>query len=362
MGAVGEFDGKRYVDVGNVGNFGFYDSFTLSAWINPAAGSGTIVSRANDEAEGKGFGLVLKDGHLSASLVQRWLDDGVRIESEEPVPLNRWSHVSLTYDGSRLASGVRLYLDGRPLRTKVDLDYMNQPFDAKQPLRIGGGLGPENRFRGQIAEVRVYRRALSPEEVAVLAVPEPVSQPRAGAGRPAHSRRRRQSCARVSSSNTRRKTIRAAHKNVLDLREQRERLIDSFPTVMVMQDSATPRETHVLAARRLRPAGRESGARRAGCVAACSPRPAEQPPGVGALAGGSREPADRARGGEPSLADGFRRGAGEDRGRLRLAGRVAVESGIARLAGDGICEQRLEHEGPAEDHRDECDLSDSRRR
>src|SRR4029077_2219315 len=169
-GAVGEFDGKRYVDVGNVGNFGFYDSFTLSASINPAIGSGTIVSHANDEAEGKGFGLVLKNGHLSASLVQRWLDDGVRIESEEPVPLNRWSHVSLTYDGSRLASGVRLYLDGRLLHTKANLDYMNQPFDAKQPLRIGGGLGPENRFRGQIAEVRMYRRALTPEEVSVLAV------------------------------------------------------------------------------------------------------------------------------------------------------------------------------------------------
>jgi hypothetical protein len=34
---------------------------------------------------------------------------------------------------------------------------------------------------------------------------------------------------------------------VLDLREQRDRLVDSFPTVMVMQDSAMPRETHVLA-------------------------------------------------------------------------------------------------------------------
>ena len=65
------------------------------------------------------------------------------------MPLNQWSHVALTYDGSRLASGVRLYLDGRPLRTKVDLDYMNQPFDVKQPLRIGGGLGAGNRFRGQ---------------------------------------------------------------------------------------------------------------------------------------------------------------------------------------------------------------------
>ena len=96
--------------LGNVGNFGFYDSFTLSAWINPAAGSGTIVSRANDEAEGKGLALLLKNGHLSASLVQRWLDDGVRVESEEPVPLNRWSHVSLTYDGSRLAGGVRIFI------------------------------------------------------------------------------------------------------------------------------------------------------------------------------------------------------------------------------------------------------------
>ena len=63
----------------------------------------------------------------------------------------------LTYDGSRLACGVRLYLDGRALRTKVHLDYMNQPFDVKQPLRIGGGLGAAHRFRGRIAGVRVYR-------------------------------------------------------------------------------------------------------------------------------------------------------------------------------------------------------------
>ena len=63
---------------------------------------------------------------------------------------------------------------------------MNQPFDAKQPLRIGGGLGAANRFRGQIAEVRVYRRALSAEEVAVLAVGEPVSRHRADAAARAH--------------------------------------------------------------------------------------------------------------------------------------------------------------------------------
>ena len=171
---VGVFDGKRYVEVGNVGNFGFYDSFTLSAWINPGAGTGTILSRALDEPEGKGFGLFLKDGHLAANLIQRWLDDGVRLESEATVPLNRWSHVILTYDGSRLASGVQLYLNGRPLKTKVDLDYLNQPFDVKQPLRIGAGFGPANRFQGRISRVRVYRSAMTAEEAAVLAVAESI--------------------------------------------------------------------------------------------------------------------------------------------------------------------------------------------
>jgi hypothetical protein len=37
-----------------------------------------------------------------------------------------------------------------------------------------------------------------------------------------------------------------AHRELLDLRDQRDRLIESFPTVMVMQDSPVPRETHVL--------------------------------------------------------------------------------------------------------------------
>ena len=40
--------------------------------------------------------------------------------------------------------------------------------------------------------------------------------------------------------------MKSAWKNLLDLREERQRMIDSFPTVMVMQDSASARETHLL--------------------------------------------------------------------------------------------------------------------
>ena len=40
--------------------------------------------------------------------------------------------------------------------------------------------------------------------------------------------------------------MREARKRVLDLDRQRERMVASFPTVMVMQESPTPRETHLL--------------------------------------------------------------------------------------------------------------------
>lgn len=245
MAQAGDFDGKRYIDAGNVGNFGFYDSFTLSAWINPAVSTGAIVSRAVDEPEGRGWTFSLQDGHLQGNLVLRWLDDGVRLESEETVPLNRWSHVALTYDGSRLASGVHLYLDGRELKTKVNLDYMNQPFDVKQPLRIGAGFGPANRFQGRIAQVRIYRTALSSEDTAALAVPEPVSRlaevPVAQRSAAQASKLRRAFLDQYAPEN-----IRAASKQLLDLEQQRARLIDTFPTVMVMQDMPVPRETHLL--------------------------------------------------------------------------------------------------------------------
>jgi hypothetical protein len=245
MGRAAEFDGNAYVDLGDIGNFGFYDSFTLSAWINPSAPSGTILSRTLEEPEAKGWSLVLKDGRLSASLVQRWLDDGVRVETDAVVPIDHWSHVCLTYDGSRLASGVRLYLDGQPLKTKVGLDYMNQPFDVKQPLRIAGGFGPGNRFRGRIAGVRIYRAALEAEDVAMLALPDSVSTVSAvpESGRSSAQARKLRLCFldRYAPDE-----VRTAWQHLLDLLDARARLVEGFPTVMVMQDSAPRRETHVL--------------------------------------------------------------------------------------------------------------------
>ena len=81
------------------------------------------------------------DGKLQVNLVNRWLDDCLRIETKAPIPSDDWVHVGFTYDGTRLASGLRIYVNGRSVELNVIRDEMNQEIKSKEPLRVGRGLG-----------------------------------------------------------------------------------------------------------------------------------------------------------------------------------------------------------------------------
>jgi len=245
LGQGAQFDGRRFLDGGDAANFGFYDQFTLAAWIHPTAASGAVLTRTQDLPEGDGWGLLLKDGKVQLNLVQRWLDDALRVETADALPLNRWSHVLVSYDASRVAGGVRFYVNGRAQKLKPLLDELNQPFTVKEPLRIGAGGGPENRFRGWIDEVRVYRRALSPEEAAVVAFADSINAIAAlsaGARLPAQTDKLRWCYLERFAPEPWRQTW----QKLVHLRRERARFLESLPTVMVMQEQETPRDTFLL--------------------------------------------------------------------------------------------------------------------
>src|SRR5262249_5517099 len=63
IGRAAGFDGRRYLDAGDVANFGFYDKFSIAAWLFPKGNEGGgIVSRMNDTAMAEGFSLHLEKG------------------------------------------------------------------------------------------------------------------------------------------------------------------------------------------------------------------------------------------------------------------------------------------------------------
>src|SRR5262249_25580083 len=155
---------------------GFTDKFSLSAWIHPQDGeAGTILSRMVNTDRAQGYALAVKGGHLHVHLSQRWLDDANHAHTREKLTPGRWQQVVRTCDGTRLASGVKLYVNGVPQQLEVLLDDLNQEFKTKQPLRIGWGGERGRLFRGLIDEVRVYDDWLLPEDAALLATVEPIS-------------------------------------------------------------------------------------------------------------------------------------------------------------------------------------------
>jgi hypothetical protein len=249
LGRAIELDGKAYVDAGDVAKFGFYDKFTLAAWVRPQAADGAVVSRTvdSDEEEDyghRGYGLYLKDAKVQANLVLRWLDDALRVETKNTLPLNQWRHVLMSYDGSRLASGIKIYFDGVEQELTVLLDEMNQEFRVSNPLRIGAA-GAKMRFRGAIDDVRVYGRALTPAQAAIVASAQSANEIAAidAASRTQAQTDKLRLCFLEQYAP---EEVRASWRQLQQLRREREELTESFPTVMVMQEREERRDTHLL--------------------------------------------------------------------------------------------------------------------
>ncbi len=96
---------------------------------------------------------------------------GIKVASTDPLPLDgQWRHIFFTYDGSGRAAGVKLFVDGRPITTRVVSDNLNHAsIRTEAPMQLGWrypDAGPAKDTRYQ--DIRLYQRPLSPAEVSRL--------------------------------------------------------------------------------------------------------------------------------------------------------------------------------------------------
>lgn len=217
--------------------FGYEDRFTLALRFTPQSPHGVLFHRMNDtENYTEGYGVNLHDGHLEIHFAVRRLDDAIRVKSKQKLPLGRSTHLAITYDGSRLAQGVRLYLDGQPAELEIELDALNQDFKRPGKITFGAGAGWPHPFVGTMQEFRSYAEALSPAEAALLALDTPLAQ------LPPQSPLLRQAFFALAAT----PDLRAAWQSLRQAEKQHAAFLRSIPTVMVMQEPATPGPTHVL--------------------------------------------------------------------------------------------------------------------
>ncbi|MDZ4687303.1 MAG: DUF1553 domain-containing protein [Planctomycetaceae bacterium] len=160
------FDGGRHVEASSVP----WDSdaaWSLSTWLRFTGPSsvGCVLSCTEQEGDRRGWDVLWRKGYLIVNLVHRWGADAIEVWTTEPASANRWHHLVVTYDGSRRAAGLHIYLDGEPQELRVQQDALSGTIRSAAPWRLGRrdqGLG----FYGQLDEFRAFQRVLSPAEVA----------------------------------------------------------------------------------------------------------------------------------------------------------------------------------------------------
>jgi uncharacterized protein (TIGR03382 family) len=165
------FDGTN--DVVNVANFGTFNRVTVSVWIRRVAGGPagrqTIVSYKESSVGGFVLSLNESNGTFNPRL---WVHNGGWVFAEEALAIaaDTWVHLAGVYNGTN----ILLYRDGTQVASTAAAGNMTT---GVGPIGIGARSSfDQHWFPGNIDDVRIYARALTPEEIAVLAdgVPEPV--------------------------------------------------------------------------------------------------------------------------------------------------------------------------------------------
>jgi parallel beta-helix repeat protein len=149
-----EFDGDGdYVELPSILGI---TGFSLEAWINVKDyNHGRIIGRDSNQILWK-----INDNGLQGFIVKV---DGNQYgwnRSSSAVPKNEWHHVAVTYDSSD--GGCAFFLDGQPDGSGIIVSGGGD-VDDRTIAYIGTGGGYD--FNGTIDEVRIYNRALTPEEI-----------------------------------------------------------------------------------------------------------------------------------------------------------------------------------------------------
>ena len=112
------------------------------------------------EHEGKAFCSTLPSGKIFS------FQAGCNVLSPDPLG-DRWHHIVAVKSKDRLI----LYIDGRESARSVPFDPSSFDLDNNIPLKIGFGAG--DYFNGEMADLRIYNRTLTIDEIKFLSNPKP---------------------------------------------------------------------------------------------------------------------------------------------------------------------------------------------
>jgi hypothetical protein len=228
----------------DVGWYDRTDPFSIDFWFYVGAQyeNVPVLNHLSEQNSGRtGYRLTIDHGKLWASLAHSPPANMIAIETDDALPVGAWSHLTLTYDGSSRAAGLKLYVNGAPATTHVEHDHLTRtilPFSTGDVFDPFQGLAFGTRFREKapvgsgIDELKLFSRDLTPVEVAFL------QDEQRAVARPANE------LAELLVATDAK--VQAARKSLTAARAKENELATAMPQVLVMGDAPQPIPTFVL--------------------------------------------------------------------------------------------------------------------
>ena len=155
-----------YVEVADAVTLNPTSALSIEAWIKPdsfgtTAFSNYIVGKDDWSVSSAGYCLRCGAGGELSFNFSNGVGTWEEALSTSVIPIGSWSHVAATFDGTKLT----LYINGVQAGT---LSYTGSIYSSTYPIRIGAvpfTLGGTRLFSGNIDQVEIWNKALTPNEV-----------------------------------------------------------------------------------------------------------------------------------------------------------------------------------------------------
>ncbi len=235
-------EAKGWIEYGDKFGFEGNQPFSVSSWLRLKPQGGSPYGKMDSVGDTRGWDLEFHGTKPNFHLINHWPTNAIHIEGERDLPTDTFLHLTVTYDGSGKAAGLRMYVNGQLEKTAVRIDTLNGTIKTPETFSIGrrGGAGPA--FTGRVDDLRIYGRALAPAEVASLGGSATLQLAKV----PAAQRTKEQ---KEQLQKFYRETYAPDYaemqKKVAALRKQKEEAEKAIPNTMVMAEMEKPRDTFI---------------------------------------------------------------------------------------------------------------------
>lgn len=146
------------------------DAFTIETWYNTIIQTQQfLISNAiQDGSANQGIDILMGN---SSGLIRVLLKNNDQTDNEISITSNNgfadgnWHHLAVSYDGTSLASGVKIYVDGVLQPVTVNMDNLSGSIVNGNEWNIGSRDQSTGYFTGQLDEIRIWNVAREEFEI-----------------------------------------------------------------------------------------------------------------------------------------------------------------------------------------------------